>query len=93
MRIIGKFNVPISDEWHRHESGPVLYVGLQAPLDLNYWAEIDTEAEIPWRWLRVFGTGQPLPDNAQYVGTVQDVAHSLVWHLYERIEGKYENLH
>jgi hypothetical protein len=45
------------------------------------WAEIDTEAKLVVRHLRVHGTGHPIPAGAVYVGTWDD--GPFVWHLYE----------
>jgi hypothetical protein len=48
---------------------------------LWFWAEVTTENPIVDRTFQIFGTGQEIPLNATYVGTV--VGPPLVWHLYE----------
>lgn len=51
---------------------------------VEFWAEHDPDAytEEP-RTFQVFGTGQPLPDGAAWVGTCDRTPEGLVWHLYE----------
>lgn len=47
----------------------------------NLWAEVDNSAPREERRLRVIGTGHPLPNVGQFVGTIQDPP--FVWHIYE----------
>jgi hypothetical protein len=51
---------------------------------VEFWAEHnpDEHDERP-RTFQVFGTGQPLPDDAHWVGTCDRTPDGLVWHLYE----------
>lgn len=45
------------------------------------WAEVDTAHGLVPRYFQIFGTGQELPDGAEYVGTFEQ--GPFVWHLYE----------
>ncbi len=49
------------------------------------WAEIDDEAPLVPRRIRIFGTGNPMKyeHEIKYIGTVQMSNHALVWHVYE----------
>lgn len=47
------------------------------------WAEVDSEAPlVHWR-IMVVGTGHPVPENCNYVGTMLCHAGSLVLHVYD----------
>ena len=50
------------------------------------WALVDTEAATTHRYLRLVGTGFPLPDLGKYVGTFQQYNGSLVYHLFDQGE-------
>lgn len=44
----------------------------------------DTQTEKSSRVIAIYGTGHPLPDApGEYIGTVQMVGGSLVWHIFE----------
>lgn len=46
------------------------------------WAEVDTATEYNlYRYFRIIGTGQTVPDGAVYISTVQQ--DQFVWHVYE----------
>lgn len=89
MKRVLKFTLPVDDNVHTinmPDSGTIL-LGVQQRLDVVCLWEIDGGR--PWRCrrLRVFGTGQPIPDDARYVGSTQ--AGPLVWHVFEMsIEGQ-----
>ena len=81
-----RYIVPLDDHAHTFEltSDPV---HVAAPADriheVEFWAEHDPDAPTVTRAFRVFGTGQPLPDHARWVGTCDRTPLGLVWHLYE----------
>lgn len=50
---------------------------------VEFWAENDEWNVHHDRTFQVFGTGQPIPDGAQWVGTCPRTSVGLVWHLYE----------
>lgn len=85
MTAIGKFEVPIDDQWHPLFCGEVLHVGAQFPGIVAFWTEISTSAQNQRNEnFKVIGTGHEWPENSEYVGTVQDVGRGLVWHLMRR---------
>lgn len=80
MKRMLKTEIPIDDEWHTVETGPVCYVGQQNMGSITFWWE---DEHVAPRTLRVFGTGQPIPNLTTWAGTVHDLEHGLVWHLLE----------
>ncbi|MGW6790012.1 DUF7352 domain-containing protein [Streptomyces chartreusis] len=81
MTQIFKYVVPVDDQWHRIESGHALHVAAQGTATVCFWAMHGDGNALTWEY-RVIGTGQPLPDEASYVGTV--VVSPFVWHLVKR---------
>jgi hypothetical protein len=65
----------------------LLRVGMQDGLSLWYeWSDTECDSALPRTEKRAFavhGTGHPVDDNEQYVGTAEDHRRNLVWHLYE----------
>lgn len=87
-RFMGRFVVPVDDKPH----GIVLTIGndpTRAETVVNniamveFWAEMNTSHAARVRHFQVFGTGQPLPHDAQYIATCPRHPSSVVWHLYE----------
>lgn len=84
-RTIYKYGVPVDDSWHQVSMpGParVLHVDCQGAFGtVNVWAEVDIEGEgSTVRNMRVFGTGQALPEGSTHVGTA--LGGPFVWHVY-----------
>jgi len=83
-RTIWKCQIPITNRSHTVTLPGVgilpVHVAMQGEIP-TMWVEVDPDAKKTWdidyQW---FGTGQDIPGNAMYVGTVQDGA--LVFHLY-----------
>ena len=48
------------------------------------WFLVDRDEPKVERRFSVYGTGQDVPDTANYVGTVMD--GPFVWHVFERLE-------
>lgn len=79
MRAVWKFDL---------EDGPVLRLPVGATVltaqsqagRLCLWAVVDPEAAREDRKVHVIGTGQPVPEDVQYVGTVQE--GPFVWHVF-----------
>jgi hypothetical protein len=92
MRRMFRYEVPVDDREHRHVvHGEVRKVATQAwtpgrmPV-VEFWAENADPAPdgtLLQRTFQVFGTGHPLPENAQWRGTTDRDQAGLVWHLYE----------
>lgn len=55
---------------------------------VEFWAEHTEGAPQTGRTFQVFGTGQPLPDDAEWVGTCPRSANGLVFHLYRLKDGR-----
>lgn len=85
MSAIFRYEVPVDDEWHALVlSGPVLHVAVRSrPNVVEMWARSTGPLGVT-RQFRVFGTGQPLTEDAGYVGTALVPSAGLVWHLMER---------
>ena len=71
-----------------HVAAAQLGVGPNAQHIVEFWAEgtLD-DLDLPERTFQVFGTGQPLPHNAVWIGTTDRTSEGLVWHLYELLVG------
>lgn len=53
------------------------------PGTVEFWAEYHTGVSGFRRTFQVFGTGQPIPEGAQWFGTASRTPEGLVWHLFE----------
>ena len=62
------------------EGANIVHVGIQGETTC-LWAEVDERAQPQSRLFHIFGTGQDIPENAAYRGTVQ--MPPFVWHIYE----------
>lgn len=84
MRRMLKYQIPVDDQWHEHAAGAdgFAHVGHQAEGFVTLWSVDLENSGVRTVWLRVFGTGQEIPSNGQYVGTALE-PHGLVWHLFK----------
>jgi hypothetical protein len=83
VAVIYRYEVPVDDRWHPLQfSGPVLHVACRNPYAVELWA-LHTDEPKPTRSFRIYGTGQPLPDGLEYIGTALAPGGQLVWHLFE----------
>jgi hypothetical protein len=79
VRQVNRYEVPVDDQPHGHElSGSLLGVAAQSADVVEFWAEAGDGIGVT-RQFRVFDTGQPIPDDARWVGTTSGT----VLHLYE----------
>lgn len=79
-RRIWKYEVPVDDRNHDVPARVVHVAPAEDRVDaIQVWCEVDDETlhTMPHR---VFGTGQPVPIEYEYRGSVQ--AGPFVWHLY-----------
>lgn len=95
MRIL-RHSVPVDDREHRLTCGTILYIDCRDIRQVEVWADEDAQATP--RVLRVFGTGQPIPEGWVHRGTALSPPlaetprtramprGALVWHLCEREE-------
>lgn len=58
-------------------------VAVSTAWSVEFWCEHTEGAPQGKRAFQVFGTGHPLPDDAQWIGTCPRTPDGLVWHLYE----------
>jgi len=80
---IWRHEVPVDDRWHPLQlSGEILHVDCRNVHVVEVWAR-HTDRPQTTRSFRVYGTGQPLPDNLEHVGTALAPGGQLVWHLME----------
>lgn len=83
MRIF-RYGIPVDDRWHEMEAVmDPLSVGCRQVSAVEFWAWEPHDGPFPLRFFRVYGTGQEIPENVKYWGTVVAPNGCLVWHLVE----------
>lgn len=88
MTTVHKFAAPVAEtlEIKMPKGAEVLTVQVQHG-DPCVWARVDTDAPVQVRKFRWFGTGHLIIERAahklHYVGTIQQIGGSLVFHLFE----------
>lgn len=91
MKAVWKYDVPVDGAAHAvhvpglpHAPPMPLHVACQtAPDVVQVWFLVDPSHPVMVeRKLQVFGTGQPIPDGAGWVGTALAAEGRLVWHLF-----------
>ena len=83
-----RYVVPVDDAAHviRLSHGPVAAAavhGTYGDVSVEFWAEHAEGVPEVRRAFQVFGTGHPLPDDAQWVATCPRTPSGLVFHLFE----------
>lgn len=81
-KTVYKYPAPIG-EVQLPDIATIVHVGMQNGV-ITVWAEVPLFPPTPaWeqRSYKIYGTGQPIPDNAVHVTTLFD--GPFVWHLYE----------
>ena len=84
MKAIWKFHIRVTDnqEIEMPVNAKILCVQMQGG-EPFIWAEVDTDAPILKRKIKVFGTGHPMPDEQmEYIGTFQMINGRVVLHAY-----------
>lgn len=91
-REVWKVDLPIDDEWHGYPMAKIVHVACQYGALTNtvqVWFEATTDLPEGYQDtthnLRVFGTGQPVPEDAEHVGTAIMAGGRLVWHVYVEV--------
>ena len=64
----------------------VLHVGLDPQGQGAFWAFVDTDNDTETRRFVVTGTGHPVPDGLEFLGTY--VEGPFVWHAWEQVDGQ-----
>jgi hypothetical protein len=86
-RRVLRWEVPVDGAWHELEVGPdgIAHVAARSVDVVEVWAIDDPVlAKFPGRFI-VVGTGHPLPELADHVGTAL-APNGLVWHLFRAIQ-------
>lgn len=86
-KVIWKFPVKVTDDqWVGMPSGAkIFFVGEQSG-QVCLWAEVDPAAPTQSRLIRIFGTGQPMPNNPGfYIGSFMLHDGALVFHAYDTL--------
>jgi hypothetical protein len=88
VRAVHRYEVSVDDHAHDIElHGPIVHVDCRNPDRVEIWAMTGVQQPMV-RTFQVFGTGQPLPDNAAHIGTaLAGRGGTLVWHLFELLVG------
>jgi hypothetical protein len=84
VKTIHKYPVFILDEFRLPLpiDAQILTVQMQHG-DPYIWAKVDPDAAKEMRNFRLYGTGHPMDQDGQYVGTFQAKDGQLVFHLFE----------
>ena len=70
------------------EGGKFLCAAVNGPGEVSVWVELDEDREATPRTLRIYGTGNSMPnDPGRYISTVIDPRQmfTFVWHVYEPV--------
>lgn len=86
-RRILKWTVPVDGQNHHIDSGPIVHIACTGnPDEVHVWTDTRNDPN-DGRTVRVYATGQPLPDtDITILGTAiypSRVFPHLVWHLVE----------
>jgi hypothetical protein len=76
-----KWDVPVNDQYHYIGSGQVAHVQCQRETAVVQVWTVEKDVIEPGRLVRVFGTGQEVPDSLVFLGTTMPNPH-LVWHVF-----------
>jgi hypothetical protein len=65
MKKVDLYQIPLDDDWHEFElHGPIVCMGTQTSSWMNFWAVEDSAADPVTMSLRVFRTGETIPDES-----------------------------
>lgn len=80
-RRVLKWPVPVDDADHPIGAGPVVFVEAQGYRSTVFvWTEEPQDVAHAVRRARVYGTGQPIPNDDVHIGST--IAGPFVWHVY-----------
>jgi len=88
MKRIFKFPLQITDiqKINMPKDSTILTVQVQKGTPC-LWALVDTDKEAEERFIRIIGTGHPVPENIlRYIGTFQVLEGTFIGHVFE-VEG------
>lgn len=82
-RRVLKWQVPVDDRDYQIGSGPVLLIGCQDDQEhgvVQVWTDEASAEAVKLRPVRVYGTGHPVPEFAEAIGSV--ITGPFVWHVF-----------
>ncbi len=83
-RRILKWSIPVDDRDHPMGAGTVVHVACQNhPGAVEVWTDEPDAEHVTTTSARVYGTGQPLPQHDEVLGSTV-VLNGLVWHVLRR---------
>lgn len=86
MKRVLKWTIPVDDHDHPIGTGPVVLVACQhGPGSVQVWTEESDGPDQEMRRARVYGTGHPVSDGDEHLGSVVASARGdfpVVWHVY-----------
>lgn len=84
---IYKYNLQVTDEQviELPEDAEILHVDCQDPSGrtIQLWAKVGVTTPTASRRFIILGTGQPVPEDAIYIGSVLCAGGALVWHIFQ----------
>lgn len=84
-RRILKWPIPVDDQRHPIGSGAVVHVACQHhPGVVEVWTDEPDADHVDITSAQVYGTGQPLPELDEVLGTALVLDGALVWHVLRR---------
>ena len=82
-RRVLKWDVRVDDRAHPIGSGPVAHVACQSSANVvQVWTDEPDAEQVTIRSARVYGTGQPVPDGDEHLGSTLTEDGFLVWHVF-----------
>ena len=88
-----KGSIPVDDAWHVGPSSPLHWQVQGEPDSVQVWFSEQFEQDhgdmvqvmdASSTEYRIYGTGQPVEEDAEYVATVLTSEGQLVWHIFRR---------
>lgn len=84
MKTVHKFPLTVQAQhsFLMPDGAVALHVNLDPNGTVCLWAFVDTDKPVTLRTFRITGTGHPVPDGLEYLGSV--VQGNFVWHAWEQ---------
>ena len=71
--MIQQVDVPIDEQWHEYTLGPILHVDFKILNFVTFWWDnAGGEENQSVKYLRVYTSDEPIPDDAVYIGSCLD---------------------
>ena len=84
MKTIHKYQFAVNDvvELEMPVGAQILSLQVQNGVPC-IWAKVETAAKSKYRRFRVYGTGHPISEDGNFIGTFQMHGGTLVFHMFE----------